>query len=129
MPRPDIFGIGIAKTIDTVFQAAKGSFPAVLITFRKGRRDPLEPTAGRAITETRVACRAFMEEREVKASDGAPARTGRTFVIFGNSLPLTVEPLPGDQIESSEEGKTFSILEDGVKRDPAGALYECNVGP
>ena len=129
MPRPDIFGIQIAKTINTAFQAAKGSFPAVLITVRKGERDPLEPTAGRAIETTRVDCRGFMDEREIKATDGAPARTGRTFVIFGNSLPLTVEPLPGDQIESAEEGKTFSILENGVKRDPAGALYECNVGP
>jgi hypothetical protein len=129
MPRPDIFGVRLAKTLDTVFKAARGSFPAVLITHRKGERDPLEPTAGRAITTTRIACRGFMDEREIKASDGAPARTGRTFVIFGNSLPLTVEPLPGDKIESSEEGKTFSILEDGVKRDPAGALYECNVGP
>ncbi len=129
MPRPDIFGVKIAKILDDSFRDAKGSFPATLITFRKGARDPLEPTAGRDITETRVGCRGFMDEREIKASDGAPARTGRTFVIFGNSLPITVEPLPGDRIESATEGKTFSILEDGVKRDPAGALYECNVGP
>ncbi len=129
MPRPDIFGVKLAKTIDDSFRTAKGSFPAILITFRKGARDPLEPTAGRSVKETRVDCRGFMDEREIKASDGAPARTGRTFVIFGNSLPITVEPLPGDKIESAEEGKTFSILEEGVKRDPAGALYECNVGP
>jgi hypothetical protein len=129
MTRPDIFGIDLAGIVDDAFQAANGSFPCTLIKQRAGPRDPMQPTAGRAIVPVNIGCRGFLDVRKRKAGEDAVERTKGVFVIFGASLPANEEPMTGDTIVSPEEGKTFTIQADGVERDPAGATYECEVMP
>lgn len=129
MTRPDIFGIDLAGIVDDAFESAAGSFPCTLIKQRAGPREPMDPTAGRQIVPVKFQCRGFLDLRKRKAGEDAVERTKGVFVIFGASLPAAEEPMPGDTIVSPEEGKTFTIKADGVKRDPAGATYECEVMP
>jgi hypothetical protein len=129
MTRPDIFGIDLAGILDDAFERAGGSFACTLIKQRAGPRDAMDPTAGRQIVPVKIGCRGFLDLRKRKAEEDAVEKTIGVFVIFGASLPANEEPMPGDTIVSPAEGKTFTIKADGVKRDPAGATYECGVMP
>lgn len=128
MSRPDIFGIGLAGLLDDAFQAAQGSFPITVRRRAEGAR--VTSTGGKTVTTSDYPARGFMDTRERTIEGGAEV-TGSVFVIFGASLPAGFEPLPGDDIISATEGKTFRIRagEGTVIRDPAGATYICQVGP
>ena len=129
MTRPDIFGIDLAGILDQAFEDAGGSFACTLIKERAKARDPMDPTAGRELVPVNIPARGFLDLRKRKAGEDAVERTKGVFVIFGASLPAAEEPMPGDKIVSPTEGKTYTILEAGVERDPAGATYECEVMP
>lgn len=131
MSRPDIFGIGLAEIIDNAMSDAGGSFPITLTARREGARDPANPTSGRAITSTPYGCRGFLDTKK-RRGEGGVDQTYSVFVVFGNSLPAGVEPQAGDQITAlHERTQPFTIVpgREAVRRDPAGATYECEVGP
>ncbi len=117
---PDIFGADIAGAI----AAGLGDlvFDQVLIK-TVSTKDPANPTR-QIKTEARHDCKGFVDNYAKENARGQGTRINdNKIVILGATLPAGVVPAPGDQIEA--EGTTFTIQQDGVQRDPAGATYEC----
>jgi hypothetical protein len=77
-------------------------------------------------TKTPYTNKGFVDSFDTEEIDGSLIkRTDRKISILGASLATGIIPEPGDEIIA--EGSTFTIVSDGVSRDPAGALYECHV--
>lgn len=117
---PNIFGANIAQALN----AGLGSLllPVVLIK-TVTTRDPADPTKTIEVADPHNG-RGFTDKKNIKTTDGTLVRRNANVVsILGASLPAAVNPEPGDRI--TIEGNTFTIADDGVKRDPAGGLYEC----
>lgn len=121
---PDIFGADIAGKIHN---ALKGKvFDITLTKVAPGTRTPGSLTGGTNPAETTHTVKGFVDEYQDKHIDGTLIKRGdRKVVILGGSLPSGTVPEPSDKITA--EGETRTIVEDGVKRDPAGATYICQV--
>lgn len=121
---PNIFGEDIAGKI---YQALKNKvFDITLTKVELGTRTPGSLTSGTNPTETAHTVKGFVDEYQDRHIDGTLIQRGdRKIVILGGSLPSGVVPEPSDKITA--EGETRAIVEDGVKRDPAGATYLCQV--
>jgi len=121
---PDIFKADIAGKINK----ALGNlvFDLTLTKVEPGTRTPGTLTGGTNPTETGHTVKGFVDEYKDYQIDGTLIQRGdRKVVILGGSLSSGVIPEPGDKITA--EGETRTIVEDGVKRDPAGATYTCQV--
>ena len=121
---PDIFKADIAGKINK----ALGNlvFDLTLTKVEPGTRTPGALTGGTNPTETGHTVKGFVDEYKDYQIDGTLIQRGdRKVVILGGSLSSGVIPEPGDKITA--EGETRTIVEDGVKRDPAGATYTCQV--
>lgn len=121
---PDIFKADIAGKINK----ALGNlvFDLTLTKVETGTRTPGALTGGTNPTETGHTVKGFVDEYKDYQIDGTLIQRGdRKVVILGGSLSSGVIPEPGDKITA--EGQTRTIVEDGVKRDPAGATYTCQV--
>lgn len=117
---PDIFGIDIAGIIDEVLSPSL--FDQVLIKV-SDERDATNPTKKNHV-EVNHPCRGFVDNFSKENARGNSVRiTDHKIIIIGNTLPIGVIPEPGDKIIA--EGSTFTIVSEGVMRDPAGATYEC----
>lgn len=117
---PNIFKANIASVIN------KALGPLVFdqtLTKAVKSEDPADST--KIITvETLHPCKGFIDAYEDKWVNGTTVQvTDRKIVILGDSLPVGVIPEPGDKILA--ESTSFTIVKDGVKRDPAAATYEC----
>ncbi len=121
MPIPtNIFGADIAGQINKALGPLV--FDQILIKVTEAR-DPVDPTL-MVPTDTPSDCKGFIDVFKDDQVDGTLVlRSDHKIVILGASLPSDIVPLPGDRITA--EGSTFTIVENGVKRDPAGATYEC----
>lgn len=117
---PNIFNANIASIVNK----ALGSlvFDQVLIKASK-TEDPDDST--KIITvETPHSCKGFIDAYEDEWVNGTTVKVkDRKIVILGDSLATGIVPEPGDKITA--EGTTWTIVKDGVKRDPAAATYEC----
>ena len=117
---PNIFKANIAKLVN------KALGPLVFdqtLTKSVKSRDPADSTKVIAV-ETNHSCKGFIDEFKDEWVDGTTVKVNdRKIVILGDSLAVGVTPEPGDKILA--EGKEWVIVKDGVKRDPAGATYEC----
>lgn len=126
--RPDIFGADIAGAI---FEAMGADLlPATLTRPIHGARDPANLTAGLTVygagdpQSASYPCRGFSDDYADGQVDGTLIMLGdRKILLLGKSLPDTVDPLPGDLI--AIEGASWRVI--AVKRDPAGATFECQV--
>lgn len=117
---PDIFGVNLAGIINDVLGPMVFDQTLIKIT---SERDPTN-SSKTTKTETPYPCKGFISI----FSENALKRTNinashRNIVIFGDSLPVDIVPEHGDKIIA--EGTTFTIVDDGVIRDPAGATYSC----
>lgn len=117
---PNIFGADIAGII------AKELGPLVFdqtLTKAVKTQDPADST--KVVTvETDYPCKGFIDEFKDEWVNGTTVKVNdRKIVILGASLPVGVAPEPGDKILA--ESKSWTIVKEGVKRDPAGATYEC----
>ena len=116
----DIFGIDIAGIINDAL--GDSMFDQVLIKSVK-TEDPDDSTKIVSV-DTSYPCKGFVDVFEDKWVNGTTVKvTDRKIIILGASLQTGIEPEPGDTITA--EGKNFTIVDDGVKRDPAAATYEC----
>lgn len=117
------FGVDIAKEVHAAFRGQV--LPATLHKATSGARTAGSLTAGRARTETDYPCEGFVEEYADRHVDGKIVKKGdRKVSLFGESISSgTVVPEPGDSI--TIEGTRRKIVKDGVGRDPAKAVYEC----
>lgn len=117
---PNIFNANIAKLIN------KHLGPLVFAqTLTKAVKTQHPTDSTKVVTvETAHSCKGFIDEFKDEWVDGTTVKVNdRKIVILGDSLPTGVEPEPGDKITA--ESKVWVIVKDGVKRDPAGATYEC----
>lgn len=120
MSLPDIFGADLAGVLNEALGPLVFDQTLIKIT---SIRDPSNPTK-RLSTETSFPCRGFIDVFEDGTLSGTGIKiTDRKIVILGASLPSGIEPVPGDKITA--EGTTFTIVPNGVVRDPAGATFEC----
>lgn len=121
---PDIFGVDIAGKIHEAFKDKV--FDVTLTKVEPGTRTPGALTGGTNPTTVGHTVKGFVDMYLDTEIDGTLVHRGdRKVVIFGASLSSGVVPEPADRITA--EGWTKQIVEEGVKRDPAGATYICQV--
>lgn len=121
MATPDIFGVDLAGLIEEHLGDLVFDQTLIVVT---SKRDPANSTKTLK-SETPYPCKGFVDVFADRLIDGTAIKyTDRKIVILGNTIPASIEPKGGDKIIA--EGKTFTITDDGVRRDPAGATYECH---
>jgi hypothetical protein len=115
---PDIFRANIAGKINQAM--GKLLFDVTLTRKTKAER-PENLTQGVHYTEKNYTGKGFVDDYKDSEIDGTNIKQGdRKVVILGASI--TVVPTVGDTV--TVEGETRTIT-GPVKRDPAGATYEC----
>lgn len=119
MAIPDIFKKQIAKKIND--KLGPLVFDLTLTKVTPGTRGA-DLTAGTNPTETDYTVKGFVDSYSDYLIDGNRIQAGdRKIVILGGSLASGVEPKPDDKVTA--EGVERTIV--AVKRDPAGATFEC----
>ncbi|MBL4904287.1 MAG: hypothetical protein JKY62_16815 [Desulfocapsa sp.] len=117
---PDIFGIDLAGILADSLGSLVFDQTLIKVT---SIRDP-DDSSKRIKTKVSHIHKGFIDVYEDTFVNGGLVKmTDRKIVMLGATLPTGVVPEPGDQIIA--EGRTFTIVADGVVRDPAGATYEC----
>lgn len=120
MALPNIFNADIANIINNALGPLVFDQTLIKIT---SIRDPSDSTA-RIRNETQYPCKGFVDDFKDAFINGTIVKmTDRKIVILGASLPSGIEPEPQDEIFA--ENTTFTIVTDGVVRDPAGATFSC----
>lgn len=121
MPQPtNIFGVDLAGIIHNVLSPMV--FDQTLTKVTSAR----DPSNSSKMTKTEVdyPCKGFIDESSEHAKKGTNIDSSNKFIIIiGKSLPTGVTPEHGDKILA--ESRTFTIVDGGVDRDPAGATYTC----
>ena len=117
---PNIFKANIAKQIGKALGPL--TFPLTLEKIRPSTRGDL--TGGvNSITDAFTG-KGFIDSYKDSLIDGTLVKVGdRVITIFGSTISAI--PEPNDMI--TIEDRKWTIVKDGVKRDPAGATYECQV--
>lgn len=120
---PELFGEDIAGIIAT--EMGEGLLPAVLRNYSPGTRTPGGLTAGTnpTLTGTASSARGFIDDYSDRdyGGDSIVQVGDRKVTLLGGTLDGLV-PATGSQIDI--EGVTLVVV-GPVKRDPAGATYEC----
>jgi hypothetical protein len=121
MTTPDIFGVDLAGIVGDALGPLVFDQTLIVVT---SSRDPLDSTKTIKV-ETFHPCKGFIDVFSDRVIDGTNIKYfDRNIAILGATLPQSVVPNSGDKIIA--EGKTFTITDGGVRRDPAGAIYECH---
>ena len=119
---PNIFGAKIAQQLNNALGPLV--FPLTL-TKVVTSTDPADST-NEIKVETPYTGKGFKDVKSIRNAQGTLVRVNAdVIVVLGASLPDNIEPLPGDKI--TIENKVHTIIKDGVLRDPAGAVFECQV--
>ncbi len=117
---PNIFNANIAGILNSALGPLVFDQTLVKIVSSK---DPTDSTK-RIQVKTEYSCKGFVDDFKDEWVNGTTVKiTDRKVVILGSSLATGIVPEPKDEIIA--EGTTFTIVDDGVVRDPAGATYEC----
>lgn len=119
-----LFGIDIAKVINTKITKAGGLAPGVLTKVTSGARTPGDLTGGTNPTETVHTFQGFLEAGQVRMPSTRVILSGTFITVLGASVLPIAEPTAKDKIEI--EGETYEIKE-VVDRDPAAATYVVRV--
>ncbi len=122
---PKLFGIDIAKIANDAVASAGGVLDAKLLIVTPGTRTAGALTAGKEEKARPISCKGFVGSYRESQIDGERIQQGdRRIVLMGQSISNgKVAPKPNDQIII--ENQTFTIVGDGVARDPAAATYVC----
>ena len=116
---PDIFQANIAGRLSAVLGPMV--FDVTLIKVTPNTRTPGSLTAGTNSVEASVVCRGWVDEYRQEQVNGTIVQQGDKKVsLLGASLGAQA-PEVGDKVTA--EGETRRIV--SVRRDPAGAVYEC----
>lgn len=115
---PNIFGANIDREIANAMGPLV--FPVTLKKITTSTRGDL--TGGVNSRETKYSCRGWIDSYRDSRIDGTIIQVGdRLASILGATL--SVEPEPNDVVHI--EDRDWRIV--SVSRDPAGAVYECQV--
>jgi hypothetical protein len=119
--------VNVAKIIAQSFKRfgkPVGVRPAVLIKDKPGVRTPGAITGGRnPTTETFSATGLIAEYSAFELQNTLITAGDRKILLFCASISGSAVPAPGDRI--AIEDATYTIVKDGVGRDPAAATYVC----
>ena len=119
---PNIFGADIAGLIN---QNLGGLVFDLTLTKVESSNRRGNLTEGTSPTETTYTVKGFVDSYTDRQLQSTNVQKGdRKISVLGGSLPSGIVPEPNDKL-TDEAGNQFTIVEDGVMRDPAGALYEC----
>lgn len=117
---PDIFQADIAGRIGRAL--GPKMLPATLIEVTPGQRSAGNLSGGRNPIETPHAARGFVDDYGDDQIDGTRIKkSDRIVTLFGATIENQKVPVADWKIQI--EGSTYLIVR--VKRDPAGATYEC----
>jgi hypothetical protein len=114
----------IAKAVAKALDGAKMLKPAVLIKVTAGARTPGAVSAGMNPTTKNYKAKGI-EQNVVglQLAGTLIAGVDAAIRLFGATIEGGQVPVPGDRI--SIAGKTYTIVKDGVGRDPASVSYLC----
>ena len=120
---PELFGLDLAGIINDAMGA--DVLQGTLQKKVQIARDPARLTGGRnGGFATGVPFNGFFEERAESNKGGTLTRLqGKVISVLGGSLPAGTIPQSGDRL--TLEGASYIISK--TARDPAAALYECQV--
>lgn len=125
-----LFGINIPQL---VAQSLPGMLPGVLNVVTEGTRDANNPGAGNQPTTVAVAFKGFAD-KHTKTATGKVLQATHTVAILADTCKVSgvpVEPKPGHTIQLTGDpqlGSTvLTIVDEGVERDPASAMWLCHV--
>ncbi|UFK26759.1 hypothetical protein [Roseobacter phage RDJL6] len=113
-----LFGIDIAKLVNSNIAAAGGVLDGTLTRETAGTRTPGNLTGGTNPTPTTHPFKGFVETAGERRPGSTTASSISTVSILGDSV--TVVPEVNDEV--TIEGTDWTLLE-LVERDPAKALY------
>lgn len=117
---PNIFKADIAGEIGGALGPL--TFSLTLTKSEPGNRSSV--TSGTNPSETSYSGKGFIDDYRDSRIDGTIIKRGdRVVTILGATISAV--PEPNDVIHI--EDKDWTIVDGGVKRDPAGATYECQV--
>jgi len=113
-----LFGVDIAKVVNTSIAAAGGVLSGTLTRATSGTRTPGNLTGGTNPTPVTYPFKGFTETAGERRPGSAVASSISTISILGDSI--TIEPEVNDEV--TIDGTDWTLLE-LVERDPAKALY------
>ncbi len=105
-------------------QTALGFRAMTLTKSTPGTRTVGAVSAGTNPTTTSYACKGFEETKQAgQLPETLVVKHDLVISLLGASIASGAVPVPGDRITSL--GVTYTIIPEGVGRDPVGALYVC----
>ncbi len=117
-----LFGLDIAKLVADSIASAGGILSATLTKTTAGTRTT--PTGGTHPTEQSYPAKGVVIDYTDRERAGTEIKSSeRKVMLLGATLPPGIVPEPGDKV--TIEDRTYRIVKDGVKRDPASATYTC----
>ena len=116
-----LFGIDIAKLVNSEIKKAGGVRPLTLTKTTPGARTPGDLSAGNNPTTTTHTGAGFVELASARRTGQVGAAvSGETISILGASVLPAAEPTVNDTV--TLDGSTYLLIK-LVSRDPASALY------
>ena len=114
----------IRKQVARGLKAAGLTRPATLIKTAEGAYTPGAVSGDTAKTMTNYKARGIVADYTDDEIDGTLiTKADRRIKLVGATIADGAVPEPGDAI--TIDGATYRIVRDGVKRDPASAIYTC----
>lgn len=122
----NLFKAGISKAINKALGGAGMLLPLTLAHDTPTTRTIGDLASGLHPNTSTATARGFIDDYKVGQIDGTLIKVGDMKVlIIGDSISPALVPVPGDRI--TIEGRTRTIVKDGVTRDPDAATYTCQV--
>jgi len=117
----------IAQLVSDALVGAGMSLPVTLTKIVHGVRNPGALTEGRTRTIMDYAAQGIVSTYSIyvtSSSAGAQIQVGdRSIKLWAASIESGAIPEPGDRISIADG--TYTIVEAGVQRDAASAVYTC----
>ena len=118
----DLFNIDLATLVSD--SLGGGLLPATLVKVTAGTLTAGALTAGTTPQRQSFACRGVVLDYSDYEVRGGLVKTGdRKVLLLAKTIDGGAVPAPNDLV--TIEDVEYLIVEDGVRRDPAGATYEC----
>ena len=115
---------GIAKMVASALVGAGMTKPAVLTKITPGDRMPGQISAGTNPIETMYTAKGLEASLTALAQSGTLiAGVDAAIRLFGATIAGGAVPAAGDRVTMA--GVTYTIVDQGVSRDSAGASYLC----
>lgn len=120
----NLFGVNIANIVATSIAQAGGVHDVTLIKIAQGTRTPGQLSGGSNPTETQHPAKGFEESLSVLRPETIVQDARAVVTILGDTITGGAVPVAGDSVIS--EGTRRRIV-GPVNRDPARAVYQCQV--